>query len=93
MECCGGTAEQQLAQQNMHRAAETAQTADFYCSAVTAQQLERRSSQEATVSNSLGIRSVLNKDIVSGLLNEIRSSLFLISFCPGGLKEISKWRM
>lgn len=37
MECSGGTAEQQLAQQNMQRAAQTAQTADFYSNAVAAQ--------------------------------------------------------
>lgn len=34
MQCSGGTAEQQLMQQNMHRAAKTAQTADFYSNAV-----------------------------------------------------------
>lgn len=37
MQCSGGPAEQQLTQQNMHRAAKTAQTTDFYSMAVTAQ--------------------------------------------------------
>lgn len=59
------------------RAAEPAQTTDFYSNAVAAQSFHGLSSEEALILNSFGICSVLNKDIVSSLLNKIRSSLFI----------------